>query len=122
MSLGDVIFEDGDIFGEGVNIAARLEGLAEPGGISVSGEVYAMTHNKLDTPFEDLGEQSVKNIVDPVHVYRLDIGALKREQEKLADERVKPQLQVRFCTAFDGAGIAYASTGSGPALLRSAPG
>ena len=118
LSLGDVIVEDGDIFGEGVNIAARLEGLAEPGGVSVSGEVYTMTHNKLETPFEDLGEQSVKNIADPVHVYRVDIGALKQQQEKLANDLEKPKLQVRFCTAFDGTGIAYASTGSGPALLR----
>src|SRR5215472_7400841 len=63
---GDVIVEDGDIFGDGVNLAARLEGLAEPGGICVSGRVHDDVAGKLDVGFEDMGEQQVKNISRPV--------------------------------------------------------
>ena len=71
VNLGDVIFEDGDIYGNGVNVAARLEGLAEPGGICLSGAVHGEVRNKLALEFEDLGEQSVKNIAEPVRAYRV---------------------------------------------------
>jgi TolB-like protein len=68
---GDIVVEDGDIFGDGVNIAARLEGLAEPGGICVSARVQEDDAGKLDLAFEDIGEQSLKNIARPVRVYRV---------------------------------------------------
>ena len=77
INLGDVIFEEGDIYGDGVNVAARLEGLAEPGGICVAANVYEQVRDKLDVAFEDIGEQTVKNIARPVRAYRarLDLGA-----------------------------------------------
>jgi len=71
INLGDVIAEGGDILGDGVNIAARLEALAEPGGICVSRVVRDQVRDKVDFGFEDLGEQSVKNIARPVRVYRV---------------------------------------------------
>jgi adenylate cyclase len=71
INLGDVIIEEGDIFGDGVNVAARLEALAEPGGICVSQVVRNQVRDKLDVAFEDLGEQRLKNIARPVHVYRV---------------------------------------------------
>jgi adenylate cyclase len=71
INLGDVIAEGGDIFGDGVNVAARLEALAEPGGICVSGTVRDHVRDKLPYPFEDQGEQNVKNIARPVRVYAL---------------------------------------------------
>ena len=71
INLGDVIAERDDIFGDGVNVAARLEALAEPGGICVSRVVRDQVRDKLDFAFEDLGEQSVKNIARPVRVYAL---------------------------------------------------
>jgi adenylate cyclase len=71
INLGDVIVEDGDIFGDGVNVAARLEALAEPGGICISRTVRDQIRDKLAYAFEDLGEQSVKNIARPVRVYAL---------------------------------------------------
>ncbi len=71
INVGDIIVEDEDIYGDGVNVAARLEGLAEPGGISISGDTYRQVRNKLDFGFEDLGEQRVKNIAEPVSVYRV---------------------------------------------------
>ena len=71
VNLGDVIVEDHDIFGNGVNVAARLEALAEPGGICVSRVVRDQVRDKVDFGFEDLGEQEVKNISRPVRVYAL---------------------------------------------------
>src|ERR1700757_740758 len=71
INLGDVIVEEHDIFGDGVNVAARLETLAEPGGICVSRVVRDQVRDKLPFQFEDLGEQSVKNIARPVRVYAL---------------------------------------------------
>src|SRR5271165_6797165 len=71
INLGDVIAEDDDIFGDGVNVAARLEGLAEPGGICISRTVRDQIRDKLPYPFEDMGELSVKNITRPVRVYSL---------------------------------------------------
>ena len=70
VNLGDIIVEGSDIYGEGVNVAVRLEALADPGGICISGKVYEEVRNKLPTAFEDLGEQEVKNIAEPVRVYR----------------------------------------------------
>ena len=69
--VGDVIFEDGDIFGDGVNIAARLESIAQPGGISISDDAYRQVRGKLDIDFQDAGEHELKNIARPVRVYQL---------------------------------------------------
>ena len=71
VNLGDVIVEDGDIYGNGVNVAARLEALAEPGGICLSGTVHDEVKHKLKLDFEDLGERSLKNIDAPVRIYRV---------------------------------------------------
>jgi adenylate cyclase len=71
VNLGDIIIDEGDIHGDGVNIAARLEALAEPGAICISHAVLTQTRGKLDFPVEDLGDQSLKNIAQPVHVYRV---------------------------------------------------
>jgi len=68
------VVEDGDIFGDGVNVAARLEALAEPGGICVSARVQEDAAGKLDLDFEDLGEQALKNIARPVRAYRVATG------------------------------------------------
>ena len=69
--LGDVIWEEGRIYGDGVNIAARIEGLAEPGGICISRTTYDSVKDKLSLGYEYLGEHSVKNIAEPVRVYRV---------------------------------------------------
>ncbi len=71
VNLGDIIIDENDIFGDGVNIAARLEALAEPGGICVSRVVRDQVRDKLAIPFEDMGEQQVKNIARPVRAYRI---------------------------------------------------
>lgn len=69
VNLGDVIVQDGDVFGDGVNVAARLEGLAEPGGIVISRMVREVIGSKFNAEFDDLGLQAVKNIVEPVHAF-----------------------------------------------------
>ena len=74
INLGDVIHDEGDIFGDGVNVAARLEGLAEPGGICVSARVQEDAAGKLDLTFEDIGEQQLKNLARPVRVFRVVTG------------------------------------------------
>ena len=70
INLGDIVIDGDDILGDGVNIAARLETLAPPGGLCISGGVHDQIHKKLDIQFEDLGEQSIKNISQPVRVWR----------------------------------------------------
>src|SRR4029077_20898327 len=78
INLGDIIIDEQDIYGDGVNVAARLEALAEAGGICVSRVVRDQVRDKLDYGFEDLGEQQVKNIARPVRVYRVrDAVAVK---------------------------------------------
>jgi adenylate cyclase len=76
VNLGDVLIEGSDLYGDGINIAARLEGLAEPGGILVSGTAYDHVRNKVKVGFEDLGAQTVKNIAEPVRTYRVQLGAV----------------------------------------------
>jgi len=71
INLGDVIVEDGDIHGDGVNVAARLEGIAGPGEICVSGIVRDQVQGRLDCAFDDLGEQALKNIARPIRAYRV---------------------------------------------------
>src|SRR5712691_11435057 len=71
VNLGDVMVDGEQIYGDGVNVAARLESLAEPGGICVSRTVHEQIRNKLALSYEDLGEQSVKNIAEPVRVFRV---------------------------------------------------
>lgn len=71
VNLGDVIEEDNRIYGDGVNIAARLENLCEGGGVCISGTAFEHMENKLDLKFEDVGEHEVKNIIKPVRVYRV---------------------------------------------------
>jgi TolB-like protein len=77
VNLGDVIVEPEDIFGDGVNIAARLETLAEPGGICMSSTVRDHIGERLSYPFEDIGEQSVKNIARPVRAYAMNAAAVE---------------------------------------------
>ncbi len=74
INLGDVLVDGDDIHGDGVNVAARLEGLAQPGGICISGTVFDQVDGKLEIGFENLGEREVKNITKPVRVYRSGRG------------------------------------------------
>ena len=76
VNLGDVLIEGDDILGEGVNIAARLEGICEPGGVLISGSAYDQVRGKIDAEFIDLGEKALKNIARPVRAFAVEIGSL----------------------------------------------
>jgi adenylate cyclase len=84
LNLGDVIVgQDGDLYGDGINIAVRLEGISDPGGILISEKVYSEVEGKLDVGFEDRGDQQLKNISKPVRAYALCAGAHSAPIEKL---------------------------------------
>jgi len=89
INVGDVVVEDGDIFGDGVNVAARLEAIAEPGGICLSARVQEDVAGRLDVDFEDMGEQSLKNIARAVRVYQI-----KPSSQTVTTPEVKPQLSL----------------------------
>ena len=84
LHVGDIIIEEGDIYGDGVNIAARLEGISQPGGICISDDAYRQVRGKLDANFQDAGEQELKNIARPVRVYQLQSGGGETEALALA--------------------------------------
>jgi formylglycine-generating enzyme required for sulfatase activity/class 3 adenylate cyclase len=90
INVGDIIMDGGDIFGDGVNVAARLEGLADPGGICVSGRVQEDAQGRLDVAFEDAGEQQLKNIARPVRVYRLRFGQLPAKSASALPDKPSP--------------------------------
>ena len=86
VNLGDIIIDDNDIHGDGVNIAARLEAIAEPGGICVSGTVRDHIGDKLDLAFEDLGDQALKNIAHPVRRTEWGLAVAERTQPRRRSE------------------------------------
>lgn len=115
INVGDVVFDDGDIFGDGVNVASRLEGLAEPGGVCVSDSVYQMVQDRLTEPFRDLGSQRVKNISRAIRVWQWTPNAPVQEME-IADAALTQRVQ--FCVAPDGVQIAYAGVGKGSPIFK----
>lgn len=94
VNLGDVIVEGGDLYGDGVNLAARLEGLAEPGGICLSDMAHQHVANKLQVAFHDMGEQSVKNFAKPVRVYSIGGEIAAAPSADVAHGRDKPAIVV----------------------------
>jgi class 3 adenylate cyclase/pimeloyl-ACP methyl ester carboxylesterase len=115
INVGDVVFDDGDIFGDGVNVASRLESLAEPGGVCVSDSVYQMVQDRLSEPFRDLGSQRVKNISRAIRVWQWTPNAPVEEAE-IADAALTQRVQ--FCVAPDDVQIAYARVGKGAPILK----
>jgi TolB-like protein/cytochrome c-type biogenesis protein CcmH/NrfG len=94
VNLGEVIVDRDDIYGDGVNVAARLEGLAEPGGICVSATVHDQVKGKLDLAFEDIGAQEVKNIAEPVRAYTVQMGARVVRTPEILKLGDKPSIAV----------------------------
>jgi adenylate cyclase len=89
INVGDVLTEDGRLYGDGVNIAARVEGLAEAGGICISEAAYTQVKNKLALGYEDIGEQQVKNIAEPVRVYRIQWEETESSKFKVQGSKAK---------------------------------
>jgi adenylate cyclase len=92
--VGDIIIEEGDIFGDGVNIAARLEGIAEPGGICISDDTFRQVRGKLDAAFEDAGDQQLKNIAHPVKVYRIQLDKTSPRAPRVSASAEGPSIAV----------------------------
>ena len=92
--IGDIIIEEGDIFGDGVNIAARLEGIAAPGGICLSDDTFRQVRGKIDAAFEDEGDQQLKNIEQPVRVYRIQLGGTTAKGWKTLAASDRPSIAV----------------------------
>ena len=131
INVGDIIIDGDDIFGDGVNIAARLEALCEPGGICISRAANDQIRDKLSLAFADLGEQTVKNISRAVGVFGLaskEIEALPEPElaQPVADQptadthRPGPRYEqeIQFCLTRDGVQLAYSRMGNGPPLVK----
>ena len=112
INVGDIVVEDGDIFGDGVNVAARLEGLAEPGGICVSARVQEDAAGRLDLAFEDMGEQALKNIARPVRAYRVVTAAGSASMRASSGPRASRQAVDR------GAAVRQYERRSGAGIFR----
>jgi len=119
INLGDVIVDRGELYGDGVNIAARLEALSQPGGICISSNVYDQVEGKINVVFEDIGLQEVKNIDRSVHAYFVNPVAVKQE-ESATNVTADLHQEIKFCTAADGVQIAYSTVGEGPPLFKTA--
>ena len=115
INLGDVVFDEDDLFGDGVNVASRLQTLAEPGGLCVSDIVHQAVAERLGEPFRNMGGQRVKNISRPIRVWQWTPNKVEEEPD-LADEALHQR--VRFAEAPDGVQIAWASIGEGPPVLK----
>ena len=115
INLGDVIVADDDIFGDGVNVASRIEGIAKPGGVSVSSSVRENVGNKLDLEFEDTGDQELKNIAFPVRVFNVVVGAGVSKVAAVSDavaDADKPSIAVLpFTNMSDDRGQEFFSDG-----------
>jgi class 3 adenylate cyclase/pimeloyl-ACP methyl ester carboxylesterase len=117
INLGDVVIDGDDIQGDGVNVAARLETMSEPGGFCISDVVYQSIKGKTALAFVDLGEQQLKNIDTPIRVWRWDPDPTTTAQSS-SDADPAMEQQIKFCTAPDGVNIAYAVVGQGPPLVK----
>jgi class 3 adenylate cyclase/pimeloyl-ACP methyl ester carboxylesterase len=109
LHLGDVVVEGDDLYGDGVNIAARLESIAQPGGICISRQAYDQVHKKLVLGYRNLGPQKLKNIPEPIEVF-----AIQGDGLAMTDERQ----EIRYCRTADGVRLAYAISGQGPPLVK----
>ena len=118
INIGDVIYDETRIYGDGINIAARLESIAEPGGIYVSRQAYDQVEGKLAISFRKLGPQTLKNIVKPVEVFAVDgIGGVD-STAKTAAAPLKQE--IKYCRTSDGVRLAYGIVGSGPPMVKAA--
>lgn len=119
INIGDLIIDKSDIFGDGVNVAARLEAIAEPGGIVISRQVYDQIEGKLTLSFRNLGYRDLKNIVKPIEVFAIE-GIGRSGETLIFGSSPGTAQEIKYCRAPDGVRLAYAISGSGPILVKAA--
>jgi class 3 adenylate cyclase/pimeloyl-ACP methyl ester carboxylesterase len=118
INLGDVIHDETRIYGDGINVAARLEGIAEPGGICISRQVFDQVSRALKADFQALGPRTLKNIAQPVDVFAIAPTDRGAGPGVTAPNAVDLKQEIRFCTAPDGVQLAYSMIGQGPPLMK----
>jgi class 3 adenylate cyclase/pimeloyl-ACP methyl ester carboxylesterase len=122
INVGDIIIDGDDIFGDGVNIAARLQTLCDPGGLCISRTANDQIRDKLSLPFADLGEQTVKNISRAIGVFGLAAKDIEALPETPVPQPTPPdptyEQKIQFCMAPDGVQIAYSRIGRGPPMVK----
>jgi class 3 adenylate cyclase len=119
INVGDIIRDAGDIFGNGVNVAARLEAIADRGGICISRQVLDQIEDKLELSFRELGRQNLKNISKPIEVYAIDFDGHGGPARSILASASLEQ-EIKYCQTSDGVRLAYAKVGAGPPLVRPA--
>jgi class 3 adenylate cyclase/pimeloyl-ACP methyl ester carboxylesterase len=117
VNFGDVLIDGSDILGDCVNIAARLESVCAPGGVSISRLVYDQIDGKLAFGFLNLGPQKLRNIAKPVEVFAIDLSS--KSDDAVVPEVTEAVQTIKYCRAPDGVRLAYAISGSGPFLVKS---
>jgi class 3 adenylate cyclase/pimeloyl-ACP methyl ester carboxylesterase len=115
INVGDIIIEGDDIYGDGVNIAARLQGIAEAGGICISRQAFDQIEGKLQLAYREMGPQNLKNITKPIEAFAVEV-----DETKGTYGQSKPSHEIKYCRTPDGVRLAYAISGSGPPLVKSA--
>jgi class 3 adenylate cyclase/pimeloyl-ACP methyl ester carboxylesterase len=118
INLGDIIHDDARIYGDGINVAARLEGIAEPGGICISRQVFDQVSRVIKAEFQALGPRTLKNIAQPVDVFAVAPPDRRGRVDAAPAGGVDLTQEIRFCTAPDGVQLAYSMVGQGPPLVK----
>ena len=121
INVGDIVIDGEDILGDGVNVASRLESIAGPGGIAVSGSAYEHVLGKLDIEFEYDGEHKLKNIARPIKIWMWDESSNNSATNGSRETKLPASAQrqeIRYCTSADGTALAYAAVGDGPPLFK----
>jgi class 3 adenylate cyclase/pimeloyl-ACP methyl ester carboxylesterase len=118
INLGDVIHDETRIYGDGINVAARLEGIAEPGGMCISRQVFDQVSRVLKADFQALGPRTLKNIAHPVDVFAIAPADGGAGPGVTAPNAVDLTQEIRFCTAPDGVQLAYSMIGQGPPMIK----
>mgnify|MGYP001169610562 FL=1 len=118
INIGDVVLDDGDIFGNSVNIASRLESIADAGDVCITSEIFQNIKNLKSLDISHLGEQHLKNISQKVDVYKIKINHEKYNQNKENELLTEANQEIRYCSSKDNTIIAYAKVGNGPPLLK----
>jgi class 3 adenylate cyclase len=116
VNIGDVIEDAGDLYGDGINVAARLEAVAESGGICISRQVLEQIEGKVEVTYRGLGRKSLKNIAKPVDAFGINLEEEAAGARFLADSDLKQE--VSYCAASDGVRLAFATVGNGMPLLK----